>query len=34
MFELTEDEWNKILKCKNVTSSWGGARKLPFAFTE
>ena len=23
-----------ILKCKNVTSSWGGTRKLPYAFTE
>lgn len=24
----------QILKCQNVTSSWGGTRKLPYAFTE
>ena len=34
MFQLTEIESNKILKCQNVTSSWGGTRKLPYAFTE
>lgn len=31
MFQLTEDE---ILRCKNFTSSWGGTRYLPHAFTE
>ena len=25
---------NEILKSQNVISSWGGARKLPYAFTE
>ena len=25
---------NKNLKSQNVTSSWGGIRKLPYAFTE
>ena len=34
IFQLNRDEWNSILKCKNFTSSWGGKRKLPFAFTE
>ena len=33
-FQLTEEEFKEILKCKNFTSSWGGTRKLPFAFTE
>ncbi|MEN9698884.1 MAG: hypothetical protein RLZZ301_82 [Bacteroidota bacterium] len=33
MFELTPDEW-KDLRCKNSTSSWGGQRYLPYAFTE
>ena len=33
MFRLTADEL-KILRCKNSTSSWGGARYLPYAFTE
>ena len=33
MFELSHDEWND-LRCKNSTSSWGGQRYLPFAFTE
>jgi hypothetical protein len=33
MLQLTSDEW-KILKSQIVTSSWGGTRKLPFAFTE
>ena len=32
MFRLTEDELNN-LKSQNVTSSWGGRRKLPSAFT-
>jgi hypothetical protein len=33
MFQLNENEY-KILKSQFVTSSWGGVRKLPFAFTE
>jgi hypothetical protein len=33
MFQLTVDEW-EILKSQIVTSSWGGVRKLPLAFTE
>ena len=33
MFQLNQDEWG-ILKSQFVTSSWGGDRKLPFAFTE
>jgi hypothetical protein len=33
MFQLNENEY-KILKSQIVTSSWGGVRKLPFAFTE
>lgn len=34
MFQLTEKEWSAFLKCKNFTSSWGGTRKPPYAFTE
>ncbi len=33
MFQLTADEW-EILKSQFVISSWGGIRKLPYAFTE
>ena len=33
MFQLTADEW-EILKSQFVISSWGGTRKLPYAFTE
>jgi hypothetical protein len=33
MFELTTDEW-EILRSQIATSSWGGKRYLPFAFTE
>ena len=33
MFQLSTDEWNN-LKSQFVTSSWGGTRKLPYAFTE
>jgi hypothetical protein len=33
MFQLTELEFRN-LKSQNATSSWGGTRKLPFAFTE
>lgn len=32
-FMLTKEEQNN-LKCQFGTSSWGGIRKLPFAFTE
>ena len=34
MFQLTWEEYNTILKSKISTSSWGGVRKLPYAFTE
>ena len=34
MFKLTSLEVNTILMSQNVTSSWGGTRKLPYAFTE
>ena len=33
MFQLNEKEWSN-LKSQFVISSWGGIRKLPFAFTE
>jgi len=33
MFELSKDEF-KNLRCQIVTSSWGGIRYLPLAFTE
>ena len=33
MFQLTEEEF-KILKSHFATSSWGGVRKRPYAFTE
>ncbi len=33
MFELTEEEF-KNLRSQFVTSSWGGQRYLPYAFTE
>jgi hypothetical protein len=33
MFELTPDEWEN-LRSQFATSSWGGQRHLPFAFTE
>ena len=32
-FQLTTEEMNN-LKSQIVTSSWGGTRKLPYAFTE
>lgn len=35
MFQLTQAEYNNLnLKSRIVTSSWGGVRKLPYAFTE
>lgn len=33
MFVLTKEEL-EILKCKNCTSSWGGTRYPPMAYTE
>lgn len=33
MFQLTTEEWLN-LKSQIATSSWGGTRKLPYAFTE
>ena len=33
MFQLSAEELSN-LKSQNVISSWGGVRKLPFAFTE
>ncbi len=32
-FQLTKEEYEN-LKCQNGTSSWGGDRHLPYAFTE
>jgi len=42
MFQLTAEEYESLrsqfaisnLKSQNATSSWGGRRKLPYAFTE
>lgn len=33
MFELTLNEWEN-LRCNFFTSSWGGIRYMPYAFTE
>ena len=33
MFQLSKDDV-EILKSQNATSSWGGDRRLPYAFTE
>lgn len=33
MFQLSEKEFKNLMS-QNVTSSWGGTRKLPYAFTE
>ncbi|MEN8227410.1 MAG: ORF6N domain-containing protein [Bacteroidota bacterium] len=33
MFQLTTEEF-EILKSQIVISSWGGTRKMPFAFAE
>ena len=33
-FKLTKKEYENILRSKNLTSSWGGTRKLPYVFTE
>ena len=42
MFQLSKEEFDSLrsqivksnLKSQNVTSSWGGTRKMPFVFTE
>ena len=34
MFRLSKPEFDEILRCKKFTSSWGGTRYLPYAFTE
>lgn len=37
MFQLNKEEFEKLrndLIFQNGTSSWGGTRKLPYAFTE
>ena len=33
-FQLSREEVNYVLRSKNLTSSWGGSRYLPYAFTE
>ena len=33
-FQLTDEEFKVILRCKKSTSSWGGTRYKPYAFTE
>ena len=33
MFQLSQNEFTYLIS-QNVTSSWGGTRQLPFAFTE
>lgn len=33
MFQLTKEELQNLM-CQFGTSSWGGTRKLPYAFTE
>jgi len=33
MFQLTKEELGNLM-CQIGTSSWGGTRKLPYAFTE
>ena len=34
MFQLSDSEIDEILRCKFFTSSWGGTRYKPYAFTE
>lgn len=34
MFQLNKIEFDILLRCQNGTSSWGGRRYLPYAFTE
>ena len=33
-FQLNKEEYEIILRSKKSTSSWGGTRKLPYAFIE
>ena len=33
MFQLSDKEFKNLIS-QNVTSSWGGTRKMPYAFTE
>ena len=33
-FQLKKEEYEIILRSKKSTSSWGGTRKLPYAFAE
>ncbi len=33
MFQVTKDEFQNLIS-RNVISSWGGVRKLPYVFTE
>jgi len=33
MFRLTEEEIHELSRSKISTSSWGGTRKLPYAFS-
>lgn len=33
MFQLSKEEFENLIS-QNVTSSWGGTRKLPYVFTE
>jgi hypothetical protein len=33
-FQLTKEEFEKILRSKNLTSSWGGSRYRPWCFSE
>jgi len=34
MFQLTANEFKEIQKIKNSSDSYGGSRKMPYAFTE
>lgn len=33
MFQLSKEEFENLIS-QNVTSKWGGVRKMPYAFTE
>lgn len=34
MFELSEEEWSDLRRQFGISSSWGGRRTAPYAFTE
>ena len=34
MFQLSQEQYGAFLRCQIGTSSWGGRRYLPYAFTE